>query len=197
MRSFFSDIINWLRGIKNSVTTGFIRARNWPIGAIISGSYKNFHNDPTPTVLYMGTYTAKNGKQYAHGFNLHYLDAYELQWLIKLLYMMKRGGQIVNARQFYYYVKMNRPSIPKKSYRIYHAGLCNYYTICPGFSSLSVKQCYSVKDGRDILIKQLNQMIDNAYNPQGKDYTNPTKVAYSKTELQEHIQMVLNTRKVW
>ena len=40
-------------------------------------------------------------------------------------------------------------------------------------------------------------MIDNAYNPGGNNYTNPSRVAYSQTELQEHIQMVLNTRKVW
>lgn len=157
----------------------------------------NFKHDPNPTILYMGTYTAKNGKQYAHGFNLHYMDLNDLQWLLKLIYMMKRGGQVVNARQFYYYIKMNRPNIPKKCYRIYHLGFCNYYTICPGFSNLSVKQCYSVKDGRDNLINQLNQMIDNAYNPGGNNYTNPSRVAYNKNELQEHIQMVLNTRKIW
>lgn len=194
---FFKSIIDWLRNIKSSVVTGFIRARNWPIGSIISGQYKNWHNDPTPTILYMGTYTAKNGKQYVHGFNLHYMNPSDVQWLTKLIYMMKRGGQVVNARQFYYYIKLNRPDIPKKCYRIYHLEFCDYYTICPGFSSLSVKQCYPVKDGRDVLIGQLNQMIDSAYNPGGKNYTNPAKVSYRETELQEHIQMVLNTKKIW
>lgn len=198
MKSFFADIINFLRGIKNSVATGFARTRNWPVGSIISGGYGSWRTDKTPTILYMGTYVAKNGKRYVHGFNLHYMDPYDLQWLIKLLYMMKRGGQIVNPRQFYYYIKQNRPYIPKKCYRIYHEELCNYYTICPGFSNLSVKQCYPVKDGRDALIGQLNKMIDNAYNPQGKDYTNPSKVAYNQQELQAHIQYVLgNTKKVF
>lgn len=197
MKSFFSDIINWLRGIRNSVTTGLYQSRSWPIGAIISGNYKNYKHDPNPTILYMGTYTARNGKQYVHGFNLHYMDPYDLQWLVKLIYMMKRGGQVINPRQFYYYIKMNKPNIPKKCYRIYHVAYSNYYTVCPGFSNLSVKQCYPVKDSRDNLISQLNQMIDNAYNPQGNNYTNPSRVAYDKKELQEHIQMVLNTRKVW
>lgn len=197
MTSFFSDIISWLRGIKNSVATGFIQRRNWPIGAIISGGYSNYKHDPNPTVLYMGTYIAKNGKQYVHGFNLHYMNPYDLQWLLKLIYMMKRGGQVISPRQFYYYIKLNRPDIPKKCYRIYHLGMANYYTICPGFSNLSVKQCYSVKDGRDIQIKQLNQMIESAYNPQGNNYTNPSKIAVNQDELQEHINYVLNTRKVF
>lgn len=195
--SFFKEIINWLRGIKNSVATGFIKTRNWPVGAIISGQYKNFKHDSSPTILFMGTYTSRTGKQYVHGFNLHYMDQSDLQWLLKLIYMMKRGGQVVNPRQFYYYIKMNRPNIPKKCYRIYHLGFCNYYTVCPGFSNLSVKQCYSVKDGRDVMIKQLNQMIDNAYNPGGNNYTKPSRVAVDQKELQEHIQMVLNTRKIW
>ena len=75
--------------------------------------------------------------------------------------------------------------------------MANDYTICPGFSNLSVKQCYSVKDGRDMQIKQLNQMIENAYNPQGNNYTNPSKIAVNQDELQEHINYVLNTRKVF
>ena len=40
-------------------------------------------------------------------------------------------------------------------------------------------------------------MIDNAYNPGGNNYTKPSRVAVNQTELQEHIQMVLNTVRIW
>lgn len=197
MNSFFSYIINFLRGIKASVTTGFNRKRVYPIGSIISGAYSNWHHDPTPTILYLGTYIAKNGKSYIHGIQLHYLSDYDRTWLLNLIYMMKRGGQQIVPRQFYYYIKLNRPYIIKTSYRIYHQGLASFYTISPGFSNLDVKSCYTVKDSRDFAITQLNQKIDAAYNVNVGDYSNPSRVAYDKDELQNHINMILNTRKIW
>lgn len=198
MRSFFSDIINFLRGIKSSVTTYFNKTRSYPIGSIISGNYSNYKHDPNPTILYMGTYqNINNHKFYIHGFQLHYMNDFDRQWLLQTIYMMKRGGQQINPRQFYYYIKISRPYIVKNCYRIYHSEFANFYTISPGFSNLDVKSCYTVKDGRDVYVSQLNQMIDAAYNINKGDYTNPTRVAVNQNELQEHIQAVLNTRKIW
>lgn len=198
MNSFFKNIIDWLRGIKNSVATGFARTRNYPIGSIVSGSYKNWHTDPTPTILYLGTYQNVNNKKfYIHGIQLHYLNSFDRQWLLKLIYMMKRGGQQVTPRSFYYYIKATKPSIIKSCYRIYHAELANYYTISPGFSNISVKSCYTVRDGRDSDIIQLNKMIDASYNTNLGNYSNPAQIAVNQQELQEHITAVLNTRKYW
>lgn len=193
--SFLKDIVSWLRGIKNSVFTGS-RGKSYIIGSIISGAYSNFKHDSTPTILYLGTYQAKNGRFYIHGLQLHYMTDADRMWLIKLVYMMKRGGQVIIPRQFYYYIKLNRPYLIKTCYRIYHAELANFYTISPGFSNMSVKACYSVKDARDYQINQLNQMINNSYNSSQGTYTTPTKVAYTQDELQEHINEVLNTRPI-
>lgn len=196
--SFFKEIINWLRGIKSSVTTYFNKTRSYPIGSIISGAYTQYKHDPTPTILYMGTYqNVNNHKFYIHGINLHYLNSFDLQWLIKLLYMMKRGSQQVNPRQFYYYIKINRPQIIKSCYRIYHVEFAKFYTVSPGFSNVDVKSCYSVTDSRDTMIRQLNQMINAAYNVNVGDYSNPARVAVNQQELSEHIQQVLNSRKIW
>lgn len=193
--NFFRSIIDWLRNIRASVSTGF--RRNYPVGAIISGNYTNFKTDPIPTILYLGTYqNPRTGKFYIHGIQLHYMSEFDKTWLLKLIYMMKRGGQVIIPRQFYYYIKLNRPDIIKKCYRIYHTEYANFYTISPGFSNMSVSSCYSVKDGRDFQIKQLNQMINASYNMSTGDYTNPAKVAYSQQELQEHITQVLNTKKI-
>lgn len=127
---------------------------------------------------------------------LHYLNEFDRQWLLKTIYLMKRGGQQVNPRQFYYYIKINKPQIIKNSYRIYHAEYANYYTICPGFSNLDVKSCYPVKDSRDANITQLNNMINSAYNVNKGNYSNPAQVAVNQQELSEHIQMVLNTVRI-
>lgn len=194
---FLQSILSWLRGLKASVLTGFHSRRAWPVGSIISGSYGNWKHDPTPTILYLGTYTAKNGRSYVHGLQLHYMSDLDRKWLLQLVYMMKRGGQVVDLRQFYYYIKMQRPNIARGCYRIYHSHLSDYYTVSPGFSTASVRACYPVKDPRDAFVTQLNQMIDASYNISRSDYTSPAPVAYNKDELREAIDMALNTRKVW
>lgn len=194
--NFFWSIINTLRNIRASVTT-FFHPRRQVVGSIVSGNYSNYKTDPTPTILYMGTYqNPRNGKYYTHGINLHYLDSAELSWLLKLILLMKRGGQVIVPRDFYYYLKLNQPSIIRKSYRTYHAEMTNFYTISPGFSNASVSSCYSVKDPRDQQIVNLNQAISQSYNINQNDYTNPARIAYNQNELQEHITEVLNSRRI-
>lgn len=193
--SFLQSIISWLRNIRSSVFTGTM-GKSYNIGSIISGQYSNYKHDYSPTILYLGTYQAKNGKYYIHGLQLHYMNDSEINWLLKLIYMMKRGGQVIVPRQFYYYIKMYQPGMVKRCYRIYHAEMANFYTISPGFSNMSVKACYSVRDTRDYRVTQLNQMIDQSYNASANNYTKPSRVAYNQDELKEHIQMVLNTRKI-
>ena len=192
--SFLQSIISWLRNIRASVFTG--RGKNYVIGSIISGQYSNYKTDYSPTILYLGTYQAKNGKFYIHGLQLHYMNDMELNWLLKLIYMMKRGGQVIIPRQFYYYIKLNQPNIVKRCYRIYHAEMANFYTISPGFSNMNVKACYSVKDVRDSKILQLNQMIDASYNQNQSNYTSPTKIANSQNKLQEHITHIKKKKKI-
>ena len=199
MNNFFNSIINWLRGIKASVASHFIPGytKTYLFGQIVSGRYRNFKHDPHPTIFCMGTYiNPRNQKSYVHGFNLHYLNDFDRNWFLKLIYMMKRGGQVVNPRQFYYYIKMNKPNIVKASYRIYHTEFCKYYTISPGVTNISVKSCYNIDDSRDMFVSQLNNMIDMSYN-MGETNKPLPNVSYNKDELQEHIQEVLNNRKVW
>ena len=192
MNSFFNSIVNILRNIRASVTT-FFQPRQFVFGSIISGKYSNFKTDPSPTILYMGTYqNVNNHKFYIHGINLHYLNSFDLQWLIKLLYIMKRAGQQVNPRSFYYYIKINRPDIVKRAYRIYHAEMANYYTVSPGCSNLPTSACYSITDARDSMIAQLNAQINAVYNAN----QTPVQIAYDKNELQQHITEVLNTRRI-
>lgn len=193
--NFFRSIINTLRNIRATVATAF-RPRNFILGSIISGKYTNFKHDNNPTILYLGTWqNPKNGKFYTHGINLHYLSGQELNWLLKTIYLMKRGGQIVVPRDFYYYLKANPYglSLIKKAYRTYHSELTHFYAISPGFSNASVSSCYSVQDSRDYQISQFNEMINQSYNL----YNNqPVQIARDENELQRHITEVLNTKRI-
>ena len=199
MNSFFNSIMSWLRGVKASMTSRYLPGytKTYIFGHIISGRYRNYKHDPNPTIFCMGTYiNPRTGRSYVHGFNLHYLNGQDLQWFMKLVFMMKHNGRILDPRSFYIYIKTNRPSLIENSYRIYHTALCDYKTISPGISSLDVKSCYSVVDSRDFFIKQLNQMIDASFNNNLGDVKQQVP-KYNAQELQDHIQMVLNTRKVW
>lgn len=193
--NFFWSIINTLRNIRASVTTLF-KPHQFVFGSIISGSYLQYKVDPTPTILYLGTWqNPRNGKYYIHGINLHYLSPDELSWLLRLLYLMKRGNQVVVPRDFYYYLKSNYYglSLIKKAYRTYHAELSHYYTISPGCSNATVSSCYSVKDVRDQQIINFNNMINQSYS---LNNNNPPQVARDESELQRHITEVLNTKRI-
>lgn len=195
--SFFQNILNWLRGIRYSISTS--TTKSYPFGQIVSGSYSNAKHDFNPTILCFGSYTKqrKDGSitNLTHGLNLHYLTQSDLQWLIQFIYITKRGGQILNPRNFYYYLKMNRPNM-MKAYRTYTTVFSKFYAISPGFSNASVKSCYPIKDSRDYLISQLNQMISNAWSG-GNKYQEPAPVAYNRKELQDSISYILNSKKVF
>src|SRR5574344_311843 len=197
--SFYSSIIDFLRGIRSSVSTHYYQGytKTYSFGTIVSGTYNNWKTDQHPTILCLGSYQAANGKNYTHGIQLHAVDPFDRQWLMKTIYMMKRGGQIVNPRYFYQFMKMNRPGLVKRGYRIYHTERCDFRMISPGFSQMSVKMCYSISDARDSYIGQLNSMIDSSYNQATDQYTVPTRVSYDQAELNEHIIEAMNTRKVF
>src|SRR5574344_1433551 len=138
--SFYSSIINFMRGIRSSVSSNpyIAPTKQYVFGTIISGTYMNSKHDPYITALCLGTYFNPNTrKYYTHCLNLHYADGFSLQWLMKNIYMIKRGGQIINPRYFYQYLKFNNPNIIKKCYRTYHTEMCDFKIISPGFSNFN------------------------------------------------------------
>src|SRR5574344_947362 len=120
--SFYGRIIDMLRRIRASVSTSFISGyiRTCPFLTIQSGSYRNWKTDQHPTILCLGSYQGRTpltaSKNYTHGIQLHSIDPYDCAWLLKTIYMMKRGGQIITPIYFYRYIKNARPNIIKKGY---------------------------------------------------------------------------------
>src|SRR5574344_798505 len=86
--SFYSSIIDFLRGIRSSVSTHYYQGytKTYSFGTIVSGTYNNWKTDQHPTILCLGSYQAANGKNYTHGIQLHAVDPFDRQWLMKTIY---------------------------------------------------------------------------------------------------------------
>lgn len=172
MAGLYNWILNKIRGIRYSVANGFSQ-RTYAFGAIYSGPYKNYKHDPNPLVFIM-----YSDKFYTHSLNIHYMSENDRQWFIKAIYMMKKYGQSMNGRYFYNYLKMQRYSIVKACYRMYHTNLCNYKLVSAGITPLE-KMVYQ---SNEPFVRRLNEAI----NPEMLAKP-PTQVAYSQEELQERI----------
>lgn len=179
--SFYSELIDWIRGkVWSAKQVMRPRPVDFVFGSIISGQYTNWKTDPHPTILCLGNYMKPNGRWYVHGIQLHAIDNSDLAWLMNLINSMKVNGTTTNPRAFYYYLKMNRYSVVRNGYRIYHSEMTNFKTIHPGFSNISQELCLPITDMRDEFLKPkpINPTID-------------------QTELRENITRALNSKKIW
>lgn len=186
---FYSNIINWMRGMNNSNSTP---TRQYVFGSIVHGYYKNWKHDPNPTILCLGTYMKSNGKLYTHGIQLHAIDTYTQDWLLNLILRMKKTGTVITPMNFYKYLKMNNYNVVKYGYRIYHAELCAFNTISPGFSNITMKTCSQAADFRDNKIKLLNNSLEN-----NSQQTPKNTQSINQDELKRNITNVMNTKKLW
>ncbi|MFW6281340.1 MAG: hypothetical protein ACOC1O_00920 [bacterium] len=153
--------------------------------------YENWKHDISPLifVMYSGpmTFVKKSG-HYTDGLNLNYMNSGDKQWLGRVIYLMKKGNQVMNGRLFYRYLKMNRPSIIRTCYRRYFTSkIRRPQMVSAGVTNLT-KLVYPFND---VFITRLNQLLE----PTELRYTQ-VDVAYSQTELQERIQASQNQRNI-
>lgn len=143
-------------------------------GTIVSFTYLNFKHDPRPNILVM-----YSGMRYTHGINLNYLSYDDKQWIGRIIYMIKKGNQIIDGRTLYLMIKNQRPSIVRTAYRVYKTQfISNPKMVSAGFTPM----------------EKLEFNTDDPYIQTLKRYLNPSnqpaygvKVAYSDTELQERV----------
>ena len=183
--SFYSNIINWMRGANNSYPT-----KQYSYGTIQSGNYSNWHKDAHPTILCLGTYLGANGKYYTHGIQLHEIDSFSLQWLIEFIINDKRTNSLLNPRMLYTFFKTNNYNLVRTGYRIYHTELCNFNMISPGLSNMDVKLSSQINDYRDTIIKNLNNYL---LNPDKQN----VQSNINEEELKNQINNAINTKKIW
>lgn len=143
-------------------------------GTVVSMTYLNYKHDPTPNILVM-----YSGMRYTHGINLNYLSNDDKQWIGRILFMIKKGGQVIDGRTLYLMIKTQRPSIVRSAYRIYHTKyISNPRMVSAGFTVLGKLEHPS----SDPYIQALNRYLSPASH---RAYS--VRVSYSDTELQERI----------
>lgn len=176
IRGFFSWIVNKIRYNRFAMST---RTRLLTFGAIYYGSYSNFKNDPNPLIFCM-----YSGPQYTHGINIHYLSIGDKIWLGNLIYMVKRGGQVIDGYTLYKLLKMRRMSIVDAAYRVYFTNLLNMRMVSAGITPLD-RLIYT--NHPDPWITALNEKIRPSEMP------STPKVAFYAEELQDRINMAVSS----
>ena len=151
-------------------------------GTIVKMNYTNYKHDPSPLIFVL-----YSGIKYTDGLNLNYLNHQEKQYLGRLIYALKRGNQIINGRSLYLVLKRDvYYSIVRKCYRKYFSNMImKTKMVSAGFTPLN-RMVYPYNDP---FIVSLNRYLDYG----NMSYTNPTQVAYYPQELQDRINMALNS----
>lgn len=186
-------VVGWLlaklRNRRYAMTS--TRGKSLIFGTIYAMRYSNFKRDPAPLifVLYSGprTFVRKSG-HYTDGINLHYLNMADKMWMAKMIYLIKKGNQVMKPHLFYRFLKLNRPNIIRTAYRRYHTSMIGGpKMVSAGWTQLN-KLVYPFNDP---WIQGLNQQLE----PREIGYTK-VQVAYSKTELTDRVNQALNTRPI-
>lgn len=173
------NIIQWVMNRIRTLGSRFSYLANRAFGVmyygtIVSMTYLNYKHDPTPNILVM-----YSGMRYTHGINLNYLSNDDKQWIGRILYMIKRGNQVIDGRTLYLMIKSQRPSIVRSAYRMYHTKyIANPRMVSAGFTPLD-KLVYP---SGDPYIQALNRYLSPSTHP-----AYSVRVSYSDTELQERI----------
>lgn len=171
MNRFFSWLVNKLRFRRLAVSS---QIHLLTFGAIYYGTYSNWKHDPNPLI-----WVQYSGPKYTHGINIHYLNAADKQWLANTIYLIKKGAQVIDGLTFYKLLKLRRPSIVKRAYRVYFTNLLNMKLVSAGITNLD-SVVYMIT--KDPWVARLNQLIKPS-----EMKAPPTQIAFSKTELQERI----------
>lgn len=150
-------------------------------GTIVKMAYSNYKHDPAPLILVL-----YSGVKYTHALNLNYLSTQEKQYLMRLIYALKKGNQPVNTRAVYMLLKRDAYySIVRKSYRTYFSNMIlSPRVVSNGWTSFGLKTQYI----NDPFVINLNKYL-------GMQATNviQSRVSYYPQELQEQIIQSINS----
>jgi len=118
------------------------------------GHYANWKHDPNPLIFVM-----YSGPDYTHGINVHYMSSGDKQWFGRMLFLLKKGGQVIDGLTMYRLLKLRRINIVKTCYRVYFTRLLNMKLAGAGLTDLD-RLVYPVT--RDPWLLALNEMMRRA-----------------------------------
>ncbi|GHT62538.1 hypothetical protein FACS1894109_21380 [Spirochaetia bacterium] len=194
MNQFYNGVIQFLRGARSSVTAAGqqiygMSSKVYQPFSIVSGTYDRWKHDQHPTF-----FVQWSDQKTTHGLNLHYINISDLQWFMRTIILMVRGGQQITPMMMYRFLKINRKTIIDTAYRTYHTSLLKCNPVSPGLSHLPQSSCVSIQDSRDgATVGMLNRQL---FNPIVKPDGTQQQIAYNRDELNAHIIEVLNQRPI-
>lgn len=131
------------------------------LGRIYSCAYKNWHHDPKPLILILGS-----DAFYTVGINVHYLAGMERN-LLDFIVLMRESKRVLTGLIIYKTLKMRQPAIPRRAFRKYFTSMLRGKLVSEGISTLPEPNI--AKFISEPFAKRLNNRI------------HPPKLSYSKT----------------
>ena len=147
------------------------------LGRIYACRYKNWHHDPKPLVLILGS-----DAFYTVGINIHYLGGMESN-LSRFIMLMRESKKVLTGKIIYQTLKMRQPAIPKRAFRKYFTSMLRGKLVSAGISTLPEPNV--AKFVAEPFVKRLNNRI------------RPEELSYNKTpfnrENRQQIRRQINT----
>ncbi len=112
------------------------------------------------------------------------MNSGDKEWLGRMLFLLKKGSQIIDGYAFYRLLKLRRMSIVKSSYRVYFTSLLNMKLVGAGLTNLD-RLVYPIT--KDPWLLALNEMMIPGEIGHGV-----TEIAFSPTELQDRVNQAMN-----
>ena len=122
------------------------------LGRIYQCYYRNWHHDPRPLVLVIGS-----DAFYTVGINIHYLAPGQQTDLTNFILMMRQSNTLINGLSIYKVMKYRYPAIPKKAFRKYFTGMLTGKMVSEGISTIPETNVYQLL--AEPYIRTLNKTI--------------------------------------
>lgn len=122
------------------------------MGRIYQCYYRNWHHDPRPLVMVVGS-----DAFYTIGINIHYLAPGQQRDLTNYILLMRQANVVLNGLAIYKVMKYRYPRIVKRAFRKYFTGMLSGKLVSEGISTAPELNVYQLL--AEPYVKSLNKMI--------------------------------------
>ena len=113
MNNLFSALVQVLRKQKPSASN----VVPFSAGRIYQCAYRNYHHDPRPLLLVLGS-----DAFYTVGINVHYLGGWSNSLQTQIIYF-RQSNRVLTGQMVYNTIKTRTPMIPKLGFRKYFTNM--------------------------------------------------------------------------
>lgn len=131
------------------------------LGRIYQTRYRNWHHDPKPLVLILGS-----NAYYTVGINIHYLGGLKSS-LTRFVLLMRESKKVLTGKIIYDTMKMRAPRIPQIAFRKYFTSMLRGRLVSEGISTLPEPN--------------IKQALGEPYIRQLQNRIHPPELSYNKT----------------